>query len=69
MTPFAFLTNAIVAPIHAEAMPVILTTQEEIDAWMTALTPKTLPLASDGEREPQLSPRERMTPATIGNQI
>ena len=31
---FAFLTtepNAIVAPIHAKAMPVILTTQEEIE--------------------------------------
>ena len=36
---FAFLTtepNAIVATIHAKAMPVILTTQEEIDGWMTA---------------------------------
>ena len=40
---FAFLTmepNAIVAPIHAKAMPVILTTQEEVDAWMTAPAPK-----------------------------
>ncbi len=36
---FAFLTsepNAIVAPIHPKAMPVILTTQEEVDLWMTA---------------------------------
>jgi putative SOS response-associated peptidase YedK len=36
---FAFLTtgpNAIVAPIHPKAMPVILTKQEEIDLWMTA---------------------------------
>ncbi|MBV8104481.1 MAG: SOS response-associated peptidase [Hyphomicrobiales bacterium] len=36
---FAFLTtepNAIIAPIHAKAMPVILTTEEEVDAWMTA---------------------------------
>ena len=44
---FAFLTtepNSIVAPIHAKAMPVILTTQEEIDAWMTAPTPKALTL-------------------------
>lgn len=35
---FAFLTcaaNRIVAPIHAKAMPVILTTEEEIDAWLT----------------------------------
>ena len=44
---FAFLTtepNAIVAPVHAKAMPVILTTQEEIDAWMTAPAPKALAL-------------------------
>ena len=36
---FAFLTtepNAIVAPVHAKAMPVILTTQKEVDLWMTA---------------------------------
>jgi hypothetical protein len=36
---FAFLTteaNAVVAPIHVKAMPVILTTPEEIDLWMTA---------------------------------
>ena len=44
---FAFLTtepNAIVAPIHSKAMPVILTTQEEIEAWMTAPAPKALTL-------------------------
>jgi putative SOS response-associated peptidase YedK len=38
---FAFLTtepNAIVAPIHPKAMPVILTTAEEIDVWMNAPT-------------------------------
>lgn len=36
---FAFLTtepNAIVAPIHGKAMPVILTREDEIDNWMTA---------------------------------
>lgn len=36
---FAFLTtepNAIVAPIHPKAMPVILTTPEEIDTWLSA---------------------------------
>ncbi|WP_422369866.1 SOS response-associated peptidase [Hoeflea sp.] len=36
---FAFLTtepNAIVEPVHRKAMPVILTTPEEIDAWLTA---------------------------------
>ena len=36
---FSFLTteaNAVVAPIHPKAMPVILTSQDEIDAWLTA---------------------------------
>src|SRR6202046_1787664 len=36
---FAFLTtdpNAVVAPIHAKAMPVILTQRDEVEAWLTA---------------------------------
>ena len=36
---YGFLTtapNAIVEPIHAKAMPVILTTDEEYDVWMRA---------------------------------
>ena len=36
---YGFLTtepNAIVAPIHPKAMPVILTTTEEYDVWMRA---------------------------------
>jgi putative SOS response-associated peptidase YedK len=36
---FAFLTtepNAVVAPIHPKAMPVILTTPDEIETWLTA---------------------------------
>jgi len=36
---YGFLTtapNAIVAPIHPKAMPVILTTAEEHDVWMRA---------------------------------
>src|SRR5215467_14880838 len=36
---YGFLTtapNAIVAPIHPKAMPVILTTTEEHDVWMRA---------------------------------
>jgi putative SOS response-associated peptidase YedK len=44
---FAFLTtepNAIVAPIHPKAMPVILTTPEEIEIWMTAPAPVALEL-------------------------
>ena len=36
---YGFLTttpNAIIAPIHSKAMPVILTTPEECDVWMCA---------------------------------
>ena len=36
--------NAIVAPIHPKAMPVILTTPEEIDLWLHADAPKALEL-------------------------
>ena len=44
---FALLTtepNAVVAQIHAKAMPVILTTREEIDLWMTAPAAEALKL-------------------------
>ena len=37
---YAFLTtepNAVVGPIHPKAMPVILTTPEEVDVWLRAL--------------------------------
>lgn len=47
---FAFLTiepNALIGTYHPKAMPVILTTQEEIDLWMKAPTPEA-PLLSDG---------------------
>ncbi len=40
---YAFLTtnpNGVVAPIHEKAMPVILTTAEEIDTWMSAPWPE-----------------------------
>ena len=36
---YAFLTcdpNSVVGPIHPKAMPVILTTEEELDVWMRA---------------------------------
>jgi putative SOS response-associated peptidase YedK len=36
---FAFLTtepNAVVAPVHQKAMPVLLTTQAETETWLTA---------------------------------
>ena len=44
---FAFLTtepNATVAPIHPKAMPVILTTRDEIDIWMNAPTQEAMKL-------------------------
>jgi hypothetical protein len=44
---FGFLTteaNAIVAPIHPKAMPVILTTPGEVDQWLTARTRDALTL-------------------------
>ena len=44
---FAFLTtdpNPLVATYHPKAMPVILTTQAEIDTWMDASTPIALQL-------------------------
>jgi putative SOS response-associated peptidase YedK len=44
---FGFLTtepNAVVAPIHPKAMPVILTTPAEVDLWLSADAPKALEL-------------------------
>ena len=44
---FSFLTceaNAVVEPIHPKAMPVILTTPDEIDTWLTAPTEVALQL-------------------------
>jgi putative SOS response-associated peptidase YedK len=44
---FALLTtepNAVVAPIHPKAMPVILTASEEIETWMTAPAKEALEL-------------------------
>ena len=44
---FGFLTteaNAVVAPIHPKAMPVILTTPEEVDLWLAADATKALEL-------------------------
>ena len=42
---FGFLTtaaNATVAPIHPKAMPVVLTTPEEVSLWLAADAPKAL---------------------------
>jgi putative SOS response-associated peptidase YedK len=70
---FGFLTteaNAVVAPIHPKAMPVILTTPEEVDLWLRADAPKALelqrPLPDDAPRivasgEKEDSPREAVS--------
>jgi putative SOS response-associated peptidase YedK len=36
--------NAVVAPIHTKAMPIILTTPEDIELWMTAPAKEALAL-------------------------
>jgi putative SOS response-associated peptidase YedK len=44
---YAFLTtqaNAIVAPIHAKAMPVVLTTEDDCETWLTAPAEEALAL-------------------------
>ena len=44
---FAFLTaepNAVVAPVHPKAMPVMLTDPAAFELWLTAQTPTALSL-------------------------
>jgi putative SOS response-associated peptidase YedK len=44
---YSFLTteaNGIVGPVHAKAMPVLLTKEEEFDTWLTAPTEDALKL-------------------------
>lgn len=74
---FAFLTtepNEVVAPIHPKAMPVILTTSEEIEIWMTApanealalqrpLSPGMLRIVARGQKQDGGSPSPIEPPA------
>ena len=67
---FGFLTtepNAVVAPIHPKAMPVILSTEAEIEEWLTApveevlklqrpLPNATLKIVARGEKEDPIQP-------------
>jgi putative SOS response-associated peptidase YedK len=51
---FGFLTtepNALVKQYHPKAMPVILTTQDEIDTWMEAPTTVALVLARGSKQD------------------
>jgi hypothetical protein len=68
---FGFLTteaNAIVAPIHPKAMPVILTNPEEVDQWLEAdimdalalqrpLPDDALRIGASGEKKDGVPPR------------
>lgn len=68
---FAFLTtepNAVVAPIHPKAMPVILTTRAEIDLWLTAPAREALALQKplpDGALRIVARGQKRDGPASI----
>jgi putative SOS response-associated peptidase YedK len=69
---FAFLTtepNAIVAPIHPKAMPVILTTPEEIETWLQATAAIALqlqrPLPDGALRIVARGAKQDSTPAVV----
>jgi putative SOS response-associated peptidase YedK len=71
-TLFAFLTTAsndVVRPIHAKAMPVLLTTQQEFDTWLDApvneaitlqrpLSNELMRIVAKGEKSDQASVAE-----------
>jgi putative SOS response-associated peptidase YedK len=69
---FGFLTtepNAVVAPIHPKAMPVILTTAAQVDLWLAADAPKALelqrPLPDDALRIVASGEREDAAPVLV----
>jgi putative SOS response-associated peptidase YedK len=66
---FGFLTteaNAVIAPIHPKAMPVVLQSAEEADRWLEADTPDALapqrPLPDDALRIVGRSEKEDAPP-------
>jgi putative SOS response-associated peptidase YedK len=75
---FGFLTcdaNAVVAPVHPKAMPVILTTPEEAEVWLRApwseacslqrpLPDDALRIVATGERKDEAQTLERRGPAS-----
>ncbi len=76
---FAFLTcepNAVVAPIHPKAMPVLLTTPAECETWMTApaedalrlqrrLADSLLSVVARGEKQDPPAVAPEMAPALL----
>jgi putative SOS response-associated peptidase YedK len=67
---FGFLTcdaNAVVGPIHPKAMPVILTTPDEVDTWLSAPAAAALqlqrPLADHGLRIVATGDRQDSAPS------
>ena len=67
---YGFLTtepNAVVAPIHPKAMPVILTTLDEVDRWLSAPAAEALklqrPLSDDALRIVARGERKDHAPA------
>ena len=70
---FAFLTtdaNADVAPIHPKAMPVILTSDEEIETWLRAPAAEALglqrPLADGALKVVAKGPRQDLEASVAG---
>jgi putative SOS response-associated peptidase YedK len=69
----ALPANAVVAPIHSKAMPVLLTTPEEQDAWLSAPLEPALklqrPLPDDALRMVALVEKaDELVPATAAAQ-
>ena len=65
--------NSIVAPIHPEAMPVILTTRDEFDLWLEGETVEALklqrPLPDEMLRIVARGGKEDAAPDIVGAEV